>query len=396
MKSLQNFDAFAKPLKDFRIKTLSGALVSIISSLIIGILFTSELLSFTRTRSKQEIIVDVNRGEKMSIYLDITLNFIPCRFLSLDTMDTTGAQQLNVMHEVYKTSVSVDGTPLSDSVRHAVNDASAIATTRDPNYCGSCYGAESPSRKCCNTCEEVQMAYNEMRWVLVNISAFEQCRKENWNEIKQKIGNEGCRIHGNLTVNRVGGAFHIAPGHSYTENHAHFHSFQSLGPVQFNVSHSIGELRFGDSYPGQVNPLDGTKMAVQPHSQMFIYYLKLVPTMYTGINRNIKEYENKQSKINTKYYDVENLESTVITNQYSATWHSKGTPLSGDGQGLPGIFFNYEIAPLLVKITEEKKSFIHFLTNTCAIVGGVFTVASLLDAFIYHSTCILRNRHHRN
>ncbi|CAH8486189.1 unnamed protein product [Schistosoma margrebowiei] len=375
MKSLQNFDAFAKPLKDFRIKTLSGALVSIISSLIIGILFTSELLSFTRTRSKQEIIVDVNRGEKMSIYLDITLNFIPCRFLSLDTMDTTGAQQLNVMHEVYKTSVSVDGTPLSDSVRHAVNDASAIATTRDPNYCGSCYGAESPSRKCCNTCEEVQMAYNEMRWVLVNISAFEQCRKENWNEIKQKIGNEGCRIHGNLTVNRVGGAFHIAPGHSYTENHAHFHSFQSLGPVQFNVSHSIGELRFGDSYPGQVNPLDGTKMAVQPHSQMFIYYLKLVPTMYTGINRN---------------------ESTVITNQYSATWHSKGTPLSGDGQGLPGIFFNYEIAPLLVKITEEKKSFIHFLTNTCAIVGGVFTVASLLDAFIYHSTCILRNRHHRN
>lgn len=77
--------------------------------------------------------------------------------LSLDTMDTTGAQQLNVMHEVYKTSVSVDGTPLSDSVRHgklilnnifsAVNDASAITTTRDPNYCGSCYGAESPSRK---------------------------------------------------------------------------------------------------------------------------------------------------------------------------------------------------------------------------------------------------------
>ncbi|CAH8479607.1 unnamed protein product [Schistosoma bovis] len=375
MKSLQNFDAFAKPLKDFRIKTLSGALVSIISSLIIGILFTSELLSFTRTRSKQEIIVDVNRGEKMSIYLDITLNFIPCRFLSLDTMDTTGAQQLNVMHEVYKTSVSVDGTPLSDSVRHAVNDASAITTTRDPNYCGSCYGAESPSRKCCNTCEEVQMAYNEMRWVFVNISAFEQCRKENWNEIKQKIGSEGCRIHGNLTVNRVGGAFHIAPGHSYTENHAHFHSFQSLGPVQFNVSHSIGELRFGDSYPGQVNPLDGTKMAVQTHSQMFIYYLKLVPTMYTGVNRN---------------------ESTVITNQYSATWHSKGTPLSGDGQGLPGIFFNYEIAPLLVKITEEKKSFIHFLTNTCAIIGGVFTVASLLDAFIYHSTCILRNRHHRN
>ncbi|TNN13580.1 Endoplasmic reticulum-Golgi intermediate compartment protein [Schistosoma japonicum] len=372
---LRNFDAFAKPLKDFRVKTMSGAMVSIISSFIIGILFTSEFISFMRTQNKQEIIVDINRGEKMSIYLDITINFIPCAFLRLDTMDTTGAQQLNVMHEVYKTSVSISGNPLSNSVRHTVNDDSALTTTRDPNYCGSCYGADSPTRKCCNTCEEVQMAYHEMQWVFGNASEFEQCRNENWDGMKRNIGNEGCRIHGSLTVNRVGGGFHIAPGHSYTENHAHVHSIRSLGHVQFNVSHSITELRFGDAYPGQINSLDGTKMTVDKPSQMFNYYLKLVPTMYTSVSNN---------------------ESTLITNQYSATWHSRGSPLSGDGQGLPGVFFNYEIAPLLVKITEERKSFVHFLTNTCAIIGGVFTVASLLDAFIYQSSCVLRNRRHKN
>jgi len=29
-------------------------------------------------------------------------------------------------------------------------------------------------------------------------------------------------------------------------------------------------------------------------------------------------------------------------------------------------------------------SFLHFLTSVCAIVGGIFTVAGIVDAFIYH------------
>ncbi|TPP67656.1 Endoplasmic reticulum-Golgi intermediate compartment protein 3 [Fasciola gigantica] len=37
------------------------------------------------------------------------------------------------------------------------------------------------------------------------------------------------------------------------------------------------------------------------------------------------------------------------------------------------------------------RSLLHFFTNTCAIIGGVFTVASLVDAFIYRSTCAIRS-----
>ena len=32
---------------------------------------------------------------------------------------------------------------------------------------------------------------------------------------------------------------------------------------------------------------------------------------------------------------------------------------------------------------EERQSFAHFLTSTCAIVGGVLTVAGLIDSFVY-------------
>ncbi|KAA3675223.1 endoplasmic reticulum-Golgi intermediate compartment protein 3 [Paragonimus westermani] len=129
--------------------------------------------------------------------------------------------------------------------------------------------------------------------------------------------------------------------------------------------------------------------------QMITYYMKLVPTIYI------------------RHKDSIDAMDTVESNQYSVTWHSKGTPLNGNGQGIPGLFFNYEISPILVKISQEHKSFMHFLTNTCAIIGGVFTgeqifnvpsnfilnrnlssspVASLVDAFIYHSTCVVRKR----
>lgn len=50
---------------------------------------------------------------------------------------------------------------------------------------------------------------------------------------------------------------------------------------------------------------------------------------------------------------------------------------------LLGVFFNYEISPMLVVYTEYKKAFAHFLTDVCAIVGGIFTVAGMVDGFIY-------------
>lgn len=41
-------------------------------------------------------------------------------------------------------------------------------------------------------------------------------------------------------------------------------------------------------------------------------------------------------------------------------------------------FPSYEISPLMVIHREERQSFAHFLTSTCAIVGGVLTGTILL------------------
>ena len=37
-----------------------------------------------------------------------------------------------------------------------------------------------------------------------------------------------------------------------------------------------------------------------------------------------------------------------------------------------------------VKYHETRMRFLHFLTSVCAIVGGIFTVAGIIDAFVYH------------
>lgn len=44
-----------------------------------------------------------------------------------------------------------------------------------------------------------------------------------------------------------------------------------------------------------------------------------------------------------------------------------------------GCFVFYDLSPIKVHIIESRSSFLHYLTNLCAIVGGVFAVSGLLD-----------------
>jgi hypothetical protein len=59
---------------------------------------------------------------------------------------------------------------------------------------------------------------------------------------------------------------------------------------------------------------------------------------------------------------------------------------------LSGVFFTYEISPMLVIYTQRSKSFMHFLTGVCAIVGGIFTVAGMFDSVIYSAERSLKKK----
>ena len=50
---------------------------------------------------------------------------------------------------------------------------------------------------------------------------------------------------------------------------------------------------------------------------------------------------------------------------------------------MPAIWFRYEVSPITVKYTHKKKPLYHFLTTFCAIIGGTFTVAGMIDSMIF-------------
>jgi hypothetical protein len=94
---LKRFDAYAKTLDDFRIRTTSGGFVTIISSIIIFILFFIELNYYLSTDIVQVLFVDTSRQEKMNITIDIKFSVLPCSYLTVDAMDVSGESQTDII-----------------------------------------------------------------------------------------------------------------------------------------------------------------------------------------------------------------------------------------------------------------------------------------------------------
>jgi len=47
--------------------------------------------------------------------------------------------------------------------------------------------------------------------------------------------------------------------------------------------------------------------------------------------------------------------------------------------------FNYELSPITVKYEQTSENFFDFILYISAIIGGVFTVAGIIDAIIHRS-----------
>ncbi|XP_024971782.1 endoplasmic reticulum-Golgi intermediate compartment protein 3-like [Cynara cardunculus var. scolymus] len=375
MNKMRNLDAYPKVNEDFYSRTISGGVITLVSSIFMLMLFFSELRLYLHSVTETKLIVDTSRGERLRINFDIIFPALPCSILSLDAMDISGEQHLDIKHDIYKKRMDFNGNVI-ESRRDRIG-APKLDTPlqrhggkleHNETYCGSCYGAEASDEECCNSCEDVREAYKKKGWSMSDPDSIDQCKREGFlQRIKDEEG-EGCNIYGFLDVNKVAGNFHFAPGKSFQQANMHVHDLLAFQKESFNVSHRINRLAYGDYFPGVVNPLDGVRWTQQTPSGMYQYFLKVVPTVYTDVS-----------------------EHRIQSNQFSVTEHFKGAEV-GRLQTLPGVFFFYELSPIKVTFREEHVSFFHFLTNVCAIVGGVFTVSGILDSFIYHGQKAIRKK----
>jgi endoplasmic reticulum-Golgi intermediate compartment protein 2 len=117
---------------------------------------------------------------------------------------------------------------------------------------------------------------------------------------------------------------------------------------EFNFSHIISELSFGPYLPSLVNPLDGTVDTTPAHFHKFQYFLSIVPTVYSlGDPRRMGS-------------------RSIVTNQYAVTEQSREV----SDHTIPGIFFKYDIEPILLNIVETRDSFFVFLIKLINILSG--------------------------
>ena len=406
MDKLKAFDAYARPAEEFRVRTVSGALISLVCSVVITVLVLGELRYYLAVQVRPEITLDQSLGERLNISFDVTFPHVGCAFLGVDTMDISGNHQLDITHGVYKQRLSRTGEVLADPRRGGVDerpsenerqakaerdralaagleeptedekraeeDSAAAAAAAAAERCGDCYGAQSETVRCCNTCEEVRRAYSAKGWLL-NPDNVPQCVAEmNTKEMKRQAkGHEGCRVYGFVTVNKVAGNFHIAPGESSQGGFQHIHS-TSMVPDDVNVTHTIHSLAFGAAFPGQVNALDGHTEVDRTGAMRTQYFVNVVPTTYT--------YRSGR---------------TLASNQFSATINSQKVDMAEArqrGAGTPGLYVSYDMSPIAITYREYQRTFAHFLTGICAIVGGVFTITSLFDKAVYRGMHSLKEK----
>lgn len=163
--SFRALDAFSRPLEDVRIRSASGAALTLASFVIIFILTLSSYIDYHRVQLDHNLEVDKSRGEKLAVNVDITFPRVPCYLLSIDIMDISGEHLDDVKQDIKRTRVDHNGRIISEAKGGLKGEADRLAATRGKDFCGSCYGGEPPSQTgCCNTCEEVREAYSRKGW----------------------------------------------------------------------------------------------------------------------------------------------------------------------------------------------------------------------------------------
>ncbi|KAI5118701.1 hypothetical protein M0805_003357 [Coniferiporia weirii] len=390
---LKGVDAFGKTMEDVKVKTKTGAFLTILSAAIILAFTTIEFLDYRRVNLETSIVVDRSRGERLTANLNITFPKVPCYLLSLDVMDISGEQQRDLSHNIQKTRLDEAGKLIPEARSAELrNKLDVMNDQTKEGYCGSCYGGVAPEGGCCNTCEEVRAAYVNKGWSFGNPDSIEQCVREHWSDKLKEQSTEGCNISGRIRVNKVIGNLHLSHGRSFQSNYMNMHAlvpYLKEDQNRHDFGHTIHELRFSgdDEYNFakaeksrqmkkklniEGNPLDGAVGRASSAQFMFQYFLKVVSTRFDLL---------EGQTVKTHQFSATHFERNLAAGAQDKT--KEGVHITHSNSGMPGLFINYEISPLLVVHSETRQSFAHFLTSTCAIVGGVLTIATILDSVLF-------------
>ncbi|EEH50048.2 uncharacterized protein PADG_06127 [Paracoccidioides brasiliensis Pb18] len=346
---LRTFDAFPKTKPTYTSSTRRGGQWTVVVFVLCALLSISELRTWYKGVENHHFSVEKGISRELQLNLDIVVA-MTCDALRINVQDAAGdrilaSDMLNKEPTSWAAWNRELNVALSGGGREyqtlAEEDAGRLMEQEEDMHVGHALGEARRSHK----------------------RKFPKGPK-----LKRGEMPDSCRIYGSLEGNKVQGDFHItARGHGYFEFGEH------LDHHAFNFSHMITELSFGPHYSTLLNPLDKTMSTTPFNFYKYQYYMSIVPTIYTRAG-TVDPYSQVLPDPST--ISPSQRKNTIFTNQYAVTSRSHELP---DVQfHVPGIFFKYNIEPILLIISEERGSLLALLVRLVNVMAGVVVAGGWL------------------
>ncbi|PQE25642.1 Copii-coated vesicle protein [Rutstroemia sp. NJR-2017a BBW] len=325
---VQAFDAFPKAKPQYVTQTSGGGKWTVAMLIISGLLVLSEFSRWWTGHETHTFTVEKGVGHSLQVNLDIVVK-MKCSELHVNVQDAAGDRILAA------TMLKEDPTNWSQWV-----DAKGVHKLgRDKE--GRVVTGEGYH-------DHEEGFGEEHVHDIVSLGRSKKARFSKTPRLRGgPKGGDSCRVYGSLEVNKVQGDFHItARGHGYPEFGQH------VDHNSFNFTHIISELSFGPYYPSLLNPLDRTISSTDSNFHKFQYFLSVVPTLYS---------------LSPFTFSPSSSPTLLATNQYAVTSQDHTV----DARSIPGIFFKYDIEPLLLTVEESRDGFLKFVVKVVNVVSGV-------------------------
>jgi hypothetical protein len=344
LRAVDIFDKFNDD--DLRVRTKSGAFLSMLLALFAGLFFAIKTLRFFSPKIFRDLALTpsvVNQQDFVNISVSVIVD-LPCYFLHLDAIDSLGFSQFDINSTANLRRLTSLGKFIG------------IAKQTLKRLCHPCFGI-LPDNVCCNSCEQLVLMFL-FKGLIPHPEHWPQCRSQN--APPQVSLDEKCLIKGKISVNKVSGQFHIAPGRNDLEpgQVEHHHDLSFTFP-NLDMSHKIERIRFGPDIPTAHTPLTGLSMRHHGNGPMeYHYHLMATPLVHI--------YNGKERARGYEY-------TTMITQAHISPGMA------------PGIFFDYRFTPYGVVVNAVSRSFGQYLTSTFGFLSGAFAAVTLLDTFLQNT-----------
>jgi len=416
--------------------TAYGGTFTLISYTLMGILLVFELSAYLSSSTSTDVLLDVNQDQSLLINFDITMLALPCDLLAMEVYDRFGWNWLNIKFEIEMTrihlvkgryitgasipknrvaKVSKDEKEIQDAIKvnedghHALDlrGTNFISEVKEHEYtlvnfytpwCHWCKALAPTYEKAADEFDKVLLAgkkntkakfaslncemygdicvkfkikayptliifrrdspiypvYDGDRTVESLITFLQDAIMNDETPVEDKIFDHACRVKGFFDVPRVPGNFHI-------EARSNYHD---MNPQMANLSHIVHNLQFGETLRPEFESRLPVRHQFLTHplneKEFLLPVIHEAPQHYISIVTALYDFRDG-SKINSYQFTSQNRIAKYPIDE------------------IPEAKFSYEFSPVSVLVSQRRTSLYSFITYLFAIVGGTFSIISLLE-----------------